>query len=304
MYVVLAENQNLAKPKISFSRLKKSFEFRFNKKFFLDQWFLIFRLGDMQDLQSLEKFQKVVPSKDRFWADPHIMYKNSIYYIFFEEFIFQEKKGHISYFTLDKNGKYSKVKKILERPFHLSYPFVFEYENKMYMIPETQAEKSIQLYKCSKFPEKWEFQKNIITDIDAVDSTIFFYEDKWWMFTGVRDDKGLGWNNLHIFYTDNPTTDNWTPHPMNPITKNIENSRPAGAIFIEDNQLFRPDQISSSEEYGEGIVINKIKTLDEKNYEEEQVKTIKSWEKSIKGIHTLNHKNKLTILDAKWKIKR
>jgi len=273
-------------------------------KLFLEQWFLIFDFEENVGAESLKNFQKIIPPKDRFWADPHIVFKNNTYYIFFEEFDYQQNKGHISYFTIDQDGKYSKPTKIIEQPFHLSYPFVFEYENQMFMIPETQAKKSIQLYKCLKFPEKWEFQKNLLTDIDAVDSTIFFYENKWWMFTGIRENIRSGWNNLHIFFTDNPTIANWIPHPMNPIIKNIKNSRPAGAIFIEDGQIFRPAQISSIEEYGKAIVINQINILNENNYEEEKIKIIEPWEKRIKGIHTLNHANKLTILDAKWKIKR
>jgi hypothetical protein len=300
----LIKDDNLTKSKISFSRLKKSLKFRYENKFFLEQWFLIYDFQDSLNTESLNKFQKIIPPKDRFWADPHIVFKNNTYYIFFEEFDYQQNKGHISYFTIDQDGKYSKPTKIIEQPFHLSYPFVFEYENQMFMIPETKTKKSIQLYKCLKFPEKWEFQKNLLTNIDAVDSTIFFYENKWWMFTGIRENIRSDWNNLHIFFTDNPTTANWIPHPMNLITKNIKNSRPAGAIFIEDGQIFRPAQISSIEEYGKAIVINQINILNENNYEEEEIKIIEPWEKRIKGIHTLNHANKLTILDAKWKIKR
>ena len=285
-----------------FSRLKKSLKFRIENK--LDQWFLIFSFEGKFEQKSLKNFQKIIPPKDRFWADPFIVFKDNIHYIFFEEYIFEKNKGHIAYFTIDKNRKIGKPIKILEQTFHLSYPFIFEYENKLYMIPETQEKKTIQLYKCTNFPEKWEYQKNILTDIDAVDSTIFQYENKWWMFTTIRKNETEGWNDLHIYYTNNPIEGEWVSHSMNPISNKNNNMRSAGEIFLEDNKIYRPSQMSSDDEYGKGIIINKIKILNEKKYEEEAIKTIESWDSSIKGIHTLNHKNNLSILDAKWKIKK
>jgi hypothetical protein len=124
------------------------------------------------------------------------------------------------------------------------------------------------------------------------------------MFTAIRKNEKDGWNNLNIFYADDPTTDSWISHPMNPITNNIENLRPAGSIFVENNQIYRPAQISSPNEYGKAIAINKINILDERNYNEEMIKKIEPWEKDIKGIHTLNHENGLTVFDSKWKIRK
>ncbi len=294
---------NLLKFTDFLSKIKKSIIFRIESKLFLEQWFLIFNLENKSETKLLKNFHKILPPKDRFWADPHIVFRNNLYYIFFEEFIYKQNKGHISYFTIDENGIYTKPIKILEQPFHLSYPFIFEYENELYMIPESQ-EKSIQLYKCLKFPEKWEFQKNLLTNISAADSTIFFHQNKWWMFSGIKDNQRMDWGNLCIFYADNPISDNWIPHQNNPIIKNISNSRPAGNFFIEDGNLCRPAQISTTDTYGKGIIINKINILNEKNYDEEPIKTIEPWKKSIIGIHTLNHVNNLTIFDAKWKIKK
>ncbi len=37
-------------------------------------------------------------------------------------------KGHISVIRMDEQGVYSEPVKVLERPYHLSYPFVFEWE--------------------------------------------------------------------------------------------------------------------------------------------------------------------------------
>lgn len=286
-----------------FARINQSLKFRLEKKLFLEQWFLIFDFEKDIGIKSPRTFNKIIPPKDRLWADPFIVFKDMKYYIFFEEFIFIKNKAHISYFIINKDGSYTNSKKILEESFHLSYPCIFEYNDELYMIPETQEIKSIQLYKCLEFPEKWVFHKNMISNIDAVDSTIFFYKNKWWMFTSIREKQENSWSNLHIFHADNPTG-TWIPHSKNPIKNNISNSRSAGAIFVENDKMYRPAQISSTKEYGMEIAINEIIFLNEEKYEEVTVKIIKPWDKGIKGIHTVNHENDLTVYDAKWKIKR
>ena len=291
--------------KLTFSNLKRSLKFRIENKIYFDQWILLFHFGKSRDFKSLEKFDKIIPPKDRFWTDPHIFFKNNIYYIFFEEYFYKNKKGHISLIKMDEKGNYSNPTKILEEPFHLSYPFIFEYQGELYMVPETHSKKTIQTYRCTKFPEKWEFHKILFKNIDAVDSTIFFHDDKWWMFTGIASNGNLNWDHLCLFYSEDPLSCNWIPHLKNPITSDKRNSRPAGGIFINNGSLFRPAQNSSDEEYGKGIVINQIELLNEREYLEEKIDSIEpSWDKDVKGIHTINSVNKLTIFDAKLRLKR
>lgn len=292
------------KSKLNPSNLKKSLKFRFENKFFLEQWFLIFNLEKNQNLNSLEQFKQIIPPKDRFWADPHIILKDGIFYIFFEEYIYENERGNISLMKLDQNGNLSKPIIVLEENFHLSYPHIFEYDDQMYMIPETHEKKTIQAYRCIDFPEKWKLDKILFNNIDAVDSTILQYHDKWWLFTGIKNEMKSDWNDLHIFYSENPISENWVSHPMNPIKINNRNSRSAGKIFLKNNVLYRPAQISTEDEYGKGIIINEIKLLNETEYYEEEVQIIKPWSKKIKGIHTINFENGLTVLDSKWHRKK
>ena len=39
---------------------------------------------------------------------------------------------------------------VLAEPFHLSYPYVFEWQGSHYMIPESGAAKSVRLYRASE----------------------------------------------------------------------------------------------------------------------------------------------------------
>ena len=88
---------------------------------------------------------------------------------------------------MDSKGNYSNPTRILEKDYHMSYPFLFEHKNELYMIPETSKNKTIDLYKCVDFPEKWEFKLTLIKDIEAVDSTILFHNNLFWLFCNVRN---------------------------------------------------------------------------------------------------------------------
>ena len=272
---------------------------KFSKPKFFDQWILMYNFNNAPS-KSFSNFNKLIPPKDRFWADPFVIDIKNKYYIFFEEFIFKNNKGHISMIVMDEDGKYSKPQKILEQNYHLSYPFIFKYQGKYYLIPETSSNKTIEIYKCLEFPSKWQFEKNIMEGIFAVDSTIFYHNDKWWLFTGLAENEGSSpWDELFLFYADNPLSSHWLPHPQNPIVSDVRNARPAGRIFENNAKLIRPSQ-NNSKSYGFGLVFNHIITLNENQYNERIVETvIPDWEPQINGIHTLNFANKLTLIDAK-----
>jgi len=274
--------------------------FLYNRIFF-GQWILLYDFCD-EFSRSLWRFKKIIPPKDRFWADPHVVCQNNNYYIFLEEFLYKTKKGHISLIIMDDKGNYKKPEKVLERPYHLSYPFIFSYKDDYYMIPETPSTKTIEVYKCIEFPRRWEFVKNLIENIQAADTTILHYQNKWWLFTNVVENEGANIaEELFLFYSNNPLNERWIPHPKNPIASNSNNGRPAGKIFEHEGNLIRPSQ-NSTDRYGYGLTFNKIIHLDENNYQEKPVDSIEpKWDKKIKSVHTFNFEKKLSIIDAKFR---
>jgi len=176
---------------VLFDLCKKIYLYIYNKIFnriYIFQWSLSYSLTNNKDLFSrdLYKYKNIIPPKDRFWADPFVIKRNSKYFIYFEELLFKKNKGRISYIELDKHGQISDSRVILEKDYHLSYPFIFEDNNELYMIPETMENNTIELYKCMNFPNKWELDHIMMEDVQAVDSTIFKYNKKYWMFTNMR----------------------------------------------------------------------------------------------------------------------
>lgn len=277
--------------------VKRYFEIKKKYKHKIEQWCLLFYLKQ-KNSQIQKEFQKIIPPKDRFYADPFIVSKENDYFVFIEEFVYSQNKGHISYLKINQNGEYSKPKKILERSYHLSYPFIFKFKNEHYMIPETSGNKSIELYRCVKFPDEWEFIKTLMKDIIAVDTTILEKDGKWWLFTSTPEMNESSNDVLNLYYSDDLLNGQWVPHPKNPIISDVRKARSAGKLFRIGEKLYRPSQ-DCSIGYGRGIKLNLIKILNEKNYEELTFGSIYPQEDKIEGTHTYSKDGNLTIFDYK-----
>ncbi|MHB8473026.1 MAG: glucosamine inositolphosphorylceramide transferase family protein [Gammaproteobacteria bacterium] len=274
--------------------------FKLRKLFFLNQWILMYDL-DKGISGPLTNFKKIIPPKDRLWADPFVLYKSNQYFIFLEEMKFKEK-GHISLIIMDEQGRHGLPVKVLEKPYHLSYPFILEWQGDYYMIPESTANKTVDVYKCTHFPDKWEFHNTLLNNVRAADTTVVSYQDKWWLFANIQENEGASnWEELFLFYADSPLSDQWIAHPQNPIVSDVRRARPAGNVFLRNGKLYRPAQ-DCSKTYGYGMRINEIVTMNEYEYKEVEVRFIEpDWADDIKGVHTLNVAHKLTVIDAIYK---
>jgi hypothetical protein len=268
------------------------------------QWVLSyrFRSGPNDSNNTMYRFKTLLPPKDRFWADPCAIKDGDRYYVFLEEYLNETGKGHISLIELGRKGVINGPTKVLERDYHLSYPFVFEWNDSYYMVPETAANRTIELYRSTKFPFEWQLEKVLMTGVRAKDATLAEIDDKWWMFVSIAEHSFP--DELSVFWADSPLGP-WTPHPRNPVKSDVRGSRPAGKLFEWNGDLYRPAQDSSGL-YGYAISINRVTRLDQKAFREEQVSNIfPNWDKKLLGTHTISIAGDLTVIDclikrAKW----
>ena len=262
------------------------------------QWMLMYDLRSSFST-SFWRFKRMVAPAGTFWADPHAIYRDGKYFIFFEDYSFKDRKGSISLITIDEGGQWRFEGKVLDRPYHLAYPFVFEWENDVYLIPDSNSNQTVEVYRCKQFPDKWEFQKVLMSNIKLMDATLHEHNGKWWLFGNVREHEGMSnLDELFLFSADSPLSDRWTPHPCNPIVSDVRRARPAGRLFCLNGHLYRPSQ-NSSYFYGYGLKINEVVTLNEEEYEEREVSAAQpDWDPAIIGLHTINHTRRLTIIDA------
>ena len=91
-------------------------------------------------------------------ADPFLMVWGNALYIFLESQSPRHQGKIIGYRTTDLNN-YKSLGTILEEDHHLSYPFVFNYDDSQYLIPESESAGEVALYKFEDFPYRRDRQK-------------------------------------------------------------------------------------------------------------------------------------------------
>ena len=274
------------------------FKLKWNKTRYTEKWTLYYRFNDSS--WSFTDFKKIQLPPESFQADPFVIYENDQYHVFFEEGYVKEKKGFLSCLTINKEGTVSNHKTILEKPYHLSYPHLFKWNDTYFMIPESSQNKTIDLYQCVRFPDQWEYRHTLMENVMAYDATLLFYDDKWWMFVNIKQHNGMSaWDELFLFHANNPISNSWESHKMNPIVSDVRRSRPAGRIFIDQGRIIRPSQ-DSSYRYGYGLVFNEIIKLTESEYEEIPLTAIQPSKRTgLKAIHTYNKTKNLVLVDGK-----
>jgi hypothetical protein len=105
----------------------------------------------------------------RFYADPFPMRHNGRDFLFVEEFPVTTQRGCISVSTFE-GAKFTTPRPVLEEPWHLSYPFVFEHAGEVWMIPESGEARAIYLYRADPFPYRRTREGCLIDGIDAHDT--------------------------------------------------------------------------------------------------------------------------------------
>ncbi len=240
-------------------------------------------------------FTNIALPPNSFYADPFLIEHEEKPYIFFENYAEETGRGVISVLKPDNS-----ILTVLQKPYHLSYPFVFKWEGNYFMIPETADANNVQLYRCKEFPGQWEFVNELLSDTVLIDATVFFYQNKWWMFGVTRHHAACSTNDqLLLYYTDHLLSGKWHSHPQNPVATNIANCRPAGRVFEQNGKLYRPAQNNASFQYGYGICINEIEVLTETVYTEKEVfQYLPGVSVPYKAIHTVNKGEMVTVIDA------
>lgn len=266
------------------------------KLLYVDQWFLALRFSRARQ-GSLWQFTRLMPPKDRYWADPFPVAVGGRYFIFFEEFMFASRKGHIAMIEVDRNGPCSAPRPVLERDYHLSYPFLAEVDGQLFMIPETGDNRTVELYRCIDFPHDWRLEQLLLRGAHFADATLHRDDDRWWMFVNVGAEGTELYDELHLFSADRLHGE-WRPHRDNPVKTDVRCARPAGGLFRRDAALYRPAQICAPL-YGSGISINRVLHLSPQAYVEREVERIlPTHAEGLLGIHTLNRAGDLSVVDA------
>lgn len=242
-----------------------------------------------------EDFTPLRGDASRYYADPFVMMRGDTAHVFCEEVPFTTGKGFIAHFTIDPRGNVSVPRPVLERPYHLSYPFVFERDGEIWMIPETSANHSVELYRAASFPDRWMKEATLIDGILADDATLIDHGGKLWMFAGIRDWQASSWEALGLFLADT-LLGPWQPHAENPVLLDPAAARPAGALFEHDGALIRPVQ-DCRDGYGAGLAFARVDRLDETGFAQTILARVSPRTRTVKGLHTYNRAGDVEAID-------
>lgn len=276
----------------------------YTDKLFFKQWIIGICHGDIIDIIRKRSFDPDINwlslnSFDKFCADPFfVASKDGNLKILIEDYPFNDDYGKISLMTLDRGFRQLSNKVLLDTGSHLSYPYVFYENNKIYIFPEAAKSGKLRCYEYDPDNESLEFLKDII-ELPLRDSTILKHNGKYWLFGIIAE--GATDYKLHVFYSDT-LLGTYSPHKNNPVKNGLNGTRPAGNFVEVDGTLYRPAQ-NGQNAYGESMIINKITELDENHISEEPylLLSINKKNRNNKGmhsIHTINQIDNILIVDG------
>jgi hypothetical protein len=260
-------------------------------------WELRVFAGDWQRLAAAHARALPVP-RGRFWADPFIVRRGEEKAIFFEEYEFARDKAHISALVGNSQGGFDYAGPVLRTPYHLSFPFVFGYQGRYYMCPETHEARRIELWRCTSWPLEWRFERVLMDGVEACDSLVFEHGARWWLLTNQeRDGAGDFGRELHAYHADSPLAEHWTPHAANPVVTGASRARNAG-LLQRDGGLYRLAQAQGFDRYGRALSLFEVTQLSEQAYAERQVAALEPQGLAALGIHHLSACEGTVVFDA------
>ena len=268
-------------------------------------WRLFFGKGNFieQDLKSIKSFN---PPIGEFWADPFLFHYQDEIYVFFENYSYTNRRGKISCGRIE-NESLVDICDVLDLPYHLSYPFIFQENDKIYLMPETMQNKRLEIYRCISFPYQWEICQTAFEGEFIMDA--FFFDDnknKKWLFLNKIDSlNDSRTSSLYIYHIDSIELNSIIPHQRNPVIIDSKIARNGGAIFQMGGNVFRPSQDNTSGLYGRALNINKIVELSIDEYKEETVNKIEpNFQTDYLSIHHLHQTADRFIFDGHFISKR
>lgn len=199
----------------------------------------------------------------RFVADPFALHVEDRWFLFFETVGRSDNRGRIGMAT-SKDGLHWRYQGIvLAEPFHLSYPCVFAWNGRYFMVPESGAVNAIRLYEADAFPWRWRYVGSLLDRHPYVDATVFQWDERWWLFSA----EGHSHDTLRLF-TAPDLFGPWQEHPASPVISGDGRvARPAGKPLRWNGRLFRFAQ-DCVLRYGVAVRAFEIRRLTLDEYEE------------------------------------
>lgn len=245
------------------------------------------------------------PGRWRYLADPFGLVRGDALHVFVEAYDYRVKRATLERHEFGLSDlRWRGRATVLDKPFHLSYPQVFEHDGETWMVPESYQAGEIALYRATDASlNHWERECALLGGLPGADASLVEYEGRWWMFYTLVGPNARDQRELHIAHA--PTlTGPWTPLAGNPVRVSRDGARPAGRPFVgRDGVLTLPVQDSSAG-YGSATRLLRLPVLTPERVQidagTERLTGDLVSDSHTAGLHTLNGcGDAFTLIDVK-----
>lgn len=243
-----------------------------------------------------------------FVADPFLFHWQGANWLFCET-VGVDWKGKIACFK-EVNGKWVNQGIVLENPWHMSYPQVFEEDGHIYMIPEQSAlgKGNVSLYEATDFPRGWVKRATLI-DRPFADATLLRKDGHYYLacYTIPPHETAELWHAPSLLGP-------WERHPQwQNINQDAKYRRCGGAFISTPLPLYTAKEpiyrIAQDCDRGYGLRLYKIPVLEVTPEKYQEGDPIPFLDENAFPRHHFKHTyneimvdgQKLSVLDCQWK---
>lgn len=232
-----------------------------------DVWYIGGRMSPQSAIHGQENtnsYKLLHPTYKYWYADPIPYILDGKYYIFMEVYDRFLDKGFIGVSSVNDNEIIiNRPIKIIEEPFHMSFPYIFQYKGSVYMIPETHQAKQIRIYKMNKSVYDWELYHVYDTEEELSDTIVLVKNEIVWLLSTDKDKRNPYRTRMHLFKINNLLDRSELIEIPLVRDKGIYqnyfyNNRNGGGILKDKNKIYRVIQEAEDMWYGKDIVIREI----------------------------------------------
>ena len=247
-----------------------------------------------------------MPYNPGWWyADPMLFEHGGEHWLFCEAFDRSKNKGLLAASRITNAGIEPPVP-VLEEAFHLSFPNVFRWRGEIWMLPETGADHSLRLYKCTHFPDKWQLAARFALGEEVCDSILNEITPE---KLEIQSSVTLPQNQLMVQYrryTLGGEEGHFSLTPddaFNAAQTWNYTDRSAGPLTAVGEKHWRCAQVSSDIDYGVAIQFWKL-TPDAETPERlvnvHDVSLAGIPRQNYIGVHTYAHDSRYEIIDMRY----
>ena len=248
------------------------------KIFFKKTWNISYKQEDFNQIDSIKNFSKnnfLIESA----ADPQYFKFMNKSFLIYEKISRITNKGTINILDLENNKNFQ----ILKKRYNLSFPSIHIIEDKILLFCEC-AESG--LFKYWQLNENFKVVKEIVAfNEPVIDPVVLKIIDGYLIIGCNRLNSSQDYGS--IFYKSEDLI-NWFKVSNQEINIKKGHERNAGQIYKHKDSYFRFSQILEPI-YGSGVAINKINSITNNRYSENNIKEIRiESSNNITGIHTIS----------------